>query len=103
MKSTLFLKFIYIFLCALTFLSFGTYTVLSNVKTKFVIAINDITDDSQESTNETSKELTESFLAENRVALCLSSVSFISEKILLSCAKFYSFGVEPSTPPPDLA
>jgi hypothetical protein len=42
MKNTLFLKFIYIFLCALTFLSFGTYTVLSNVKNKAVIAVNDV-------------------------------------------------------------
>ena len=103
MKSTLFLKSLYIFLCAITFLSFGTYTVLGNLKSKAAISITDTADDSQENAHETSKELTESFLAENNILLNLSTTVFISEKFPLSSAPFYSFGAEPSTPPPDLA
>ncbi|TKC01709.1 hypothetical protein [Pedobacter cryotolerans] len=103
MKSALFLKFVYIFLCAIAFLSFGTYTILGNVKSKASISINDTSEDNQESTNETSKELTESFLAENHISLNLDIIVFNSEKLPLSSILFYSFGSEPSTPPPDLA
>lgn len=103
MKSTIFLKFLYTFLCAITFLSFGTYTVLGNLKSKATISITDTADDSQENANETSKELTESFLAENHVLLNLDTTVFISKKFPLTSASFYSFDEEPSTPPPDLA
>lgn len=93
----------YIFLCAITFLSFGTYTVLGNLNSKATISITDSADDNQDNANETSKELTESFLAENHILLNLGTTLFITEKFPLSSVSFYSFGAEPSTPPPDLA
>lgn len=102
MKTTLFLKFAYILLCTITFISFGTYTIFGNLKYKTAITVNDFTDEKQEDVKETAKELTESFLVENFMVVKLNLKLITSEKYLVSSLIFNSFGAEPSTPPPDL-
>lgn len=91
------------FLCTITFLSFGTYTVLGNLKSKVEISITDTPDDNQEETSEASKELIESFLVENHFLLNSDITVFDSKTFPLTSTSFHSFGLEPSTPPPDLA
>lgn len=102
MTRGLLLKFCYTFLVCITCLSFGTYVALSNFKAKITINVNDFGEDNPEPSNETSKELTESFICVRYAKLYCSSNCTEQQFPLLSF-EFASLDIKPSTPPPDLA
>jgi hypothetical protein len=101
MARRLLFKLSYIFLITITCLSFGNFILLDNFKSKTEKTTNHFAEEKAETNNETSKELTKSFLIANPLALNYPITLSIQKYPSLS-HKIASLSLKPNTPPPDL-